>query len=168
MIKHNLRTSMNEQTHFFIKISISHTSFSKGLMFLWCVRDGKRDIYSERRLFLLISSSKSQWVPTLAPSCKLVRDASNRLRVPHSTAILFTLSKSQRMVLIMRFPCGYTPVRPECPDRTVLFTKQNVTACQVHGVTRNEPKIHAICYITYIYKNIPAKKKSLDFFLPQK
>ena len=36
IIKHNLRTSMNERTHFFIKISISHTLFS---MFLWCVRN---------------------------------------------------------------------------------------------------------------------------------
>ena len=35
----DLRTSMNERTNFFIKIYISHTSFSKGLMFLWCVRD---------------------------------------------------------------------------------------------------------------------------------
>ena len=42
IIKHNLRTSMNDQTNFFIKICISHTLFSKGLMFLWCVRDGGR------------------------------------------------------------------------------------------------------------------------------
>ena len=46
IIKHNLRTSMNKWTNFFIKICISHTLFSKGLMFLWCVRDGWRDIYS--------------------------------------------------------------------------------------------------------------------------
>ena len=38
IIKHNLWTSMNEWTHF-IKICISHTLFSKELMFLWCVRD---------------------------------------------------------------------------------------------------------------------------------
>ena len=44
IIKHNLRTSMNERTHFFIKY-ISHTLFSKGLMFLWCVRDGWTDLY---------------------------------------------------------------------------------------------------------------------------
>ena len=36
---HDLRNSMNERTHFFIKIYISHILFSKGLMFLWCVRD---------------------------------------------------------------------------------------------------------------------------------
>ena len=39
IIKHNLRTSMNDRTHFFIKICISHTLFS---MFLWCVRDRRR------------------------------------------------------------------------------------------------------------------------------
>ena len=39
IIKHNLRTSMNERTQFFIKIYTSHTLFSKGLMFLWVVRD---------------------------------------------------------------------------------------------------------------------------------
>ena len=39
IIKHNLRTSMNERTHFFIKICISHILFS---MFLWCVRDERR------------------------------------------------------------------------------------------------------------------------------
>ena len=32
----DLQTSMNERTHFFIKIYISHTLFS---MYLWCVRD---------------------------------------------------------------------------------------------------------------------------------
>ena len=74
---------MNEQTHFFIKISL--ISFSKGLVFLWYVRDGWRDIYSVRGLLLPISSSRSQGVPTLAP---------------RSTAILCTLSKSDRVVLI--------------------------------------------------------------------
>ena len=50
----DLRTSMKERTQFLIKKYISHTLFSKGLMFLWCVRDGCRDIYSEREnLFFL-------------------------------------------------------------------------------------------------------------------
>ena len=35
----DLRNSMNEQTHFLMKIYISHTLFS---MFLWCVRGGWR------------------------------------------------------------------------------------------------------------------------------
>ena len=141
IIKHNLRT------HFFIKIYIPHTLLSKGLMFLWCVRDGWRDTYSERGL-LPISSSRSQWVPTLAPLCKLVWDASGWLHVLRSTAILCTLSKSHRVVLSTWSPSGYTPVRPECPDFAILFTNQNVTACQTHGLTWNEPKLHGICYIT--------------------
>ena len=130
IIKHNLRTSMNERTHFFIKIYISHTLFSKGLMFLWCLRDGWRDIYSERGLLLPISPSRSQGVPTLIPPCKLVRDASDRLRVPCSTAILRTFSKSDHVVLITLSPSGYTSVLLGCPDRAVLFTNHNVTACQ--------------------------------------
>ena len=89
-------------------------------MLLWCVRNGWRDIYSERGLLLPISSSRSQGVPTLAPPCKLVSDD------------LCPLSKSDRMVLITWSPSGYTPVVPECPDHAVifLFTNQNVTACQ--------------------------------------
>ena len=90
-------------------------------------------------------------MPTPVPPCKLARDASGRLRVPRSTAILCTLSKSHRVVLITGFPSGYTPVRLKCPDRAVLFTNQDVTAGQAHGVTRNEPRIYSICYITYIY-----------------
>ena len=143
---------MNERTHFFIKIYLSHTLFSKGLMFQWCVRDGWRDICSERGLILPISPSRSQGVPTLAHPCKLVRAASGRLRVPRSTAILCTLSKSHRVVLITWSPSGFTPVRPECSDHAVLFTNQNVTACQAHGVTRNEPKFHGLCYITEAFK----------------
>ena len=88
IIKHNLRTSMNERTHFFIKIYISHTLFSKGLMLLWCARWAERHILREG------ISSKSQGVPTLAPPSKLVRDASGRLRVPRSTAVLSTLSNN--------------------------------------------------------------------------
>ena len=38
IIKHDIRISINEQIHFFTKMQISHTLFSKGLMFL-CVRD---------------------------------------------------------------------------------------------------------------------------------
>ena len=104
----------------------------------------------EKELLLPISSSRSQGVPTLAPPCKFVRDASGRLRVPRSTAILCTLSKSYHVVLITWSPSGYTPVRPEFPDRAVLFANQNVTACQAHGVPSNEPKFHGICYKIFL------------------
>ena len=122
---------MTSETHFFIKknIYIYHTLFTKGLMLLWCVRDGWKDIYSERVLLLPISSSWSQGVPKLAPPCKLVRDASGRQRVLRSTDSL-PLFRSDCVVLITWSPSVYTPVVPECPDRVVLFTNHNVTACQ--------------------------------------
>ena len=49
----------NKRTDTLLYKNISHTLFSKGLMFLWCVRDGWRDIYSERAL-LPISPSESR------------------------------------------------------------------------------------------------------------
>ena len=50
IIKDYLRTSINEETHFFIKICISHTLFLKGLMFLWCVEMGG-ETYAKREDF---------------------------------------------------------------------------------------------------------------------
>ena len=114
---------MNEPTHVFIKIYLSHLILERVDISAVCER-------WVERLLLPISSSRSQWVPTLAPFFKLVRDASDRLRIPRLTAILCTLSKSDRVVLITWSPSGYTPVRPECPDRAVLFTNHNVIACQ--------------------------------------
>ena len=125
-------------------------------MFLWCLRDGWRDIYSERKL-LPISSSRSQGVPTLAPPCKLIRDASGQLHVPRSTAILCTLSKSDCVVLITLSPSSYTPVRSKWPDAlssSCLLIKLWQLA-KAHRVTRNEPKIHVICYITFVSHNVP-------------
>ena len=58
MIKHNIRTSMNEQTHFFMR-NIYHTLFSKGLMLVVCerwARDG------DRLLYWLSSTSFSSWM----------------------------------------------------------------------------------------------------------
>ena len=121
-------------------------------MFLWCVRDGWRDIYSEKGLLLPISSSGSQAVPTLVPPRKLVRDATDCLCVPRSTAILYTLSKSDRLVLITWPPSGYTPVRPECPDAPssscLVIKMWQLT--KADGVIRNELKIPVICHITII------------------
>ena len=113
----------------------------------------ERHILREKRL-LPISSSRSQGVPMLALPCKLVRDASDRLRVPRSTVILCTLSKSDRVVLITWSPSGYTPVQPECsevPSSSCLLIKMGQLT-KAHGVTRNEPKIHVICYITHVQK----------------
>ena len=100
-----------------------------------------------------ISSSESQKVPTLAPPCKPYRQRRpNPLIGCVSLArlsILCTLSNSDRVVITWS-PSSYTPVGPDCPDALsspylLITTWQLVKA---HGVTRNEPKIHVICYIT--------------------
>ena len=50
------------------------------------------------------------------------------------TKVIDTLTQEDfhgaHVVLITRSPFRYTLVRPECPDRAVLFTNHNVTACQ--------------------------------------
>ena len=91
--KHNLQNSMNARTHFFIKIYLSHFILEWVDVSVVCERWVERHILWERTSSS-ISSKRSQRVSTLAPLCKLVRDASNRLRVPRSTAILCTLCKS--------------------------------------------------------------------------
>ena len=104
-----------------------------------------------REGLLPISSSRSQWVPTLATPCKLVRDASNRLRIPRSTVILSIMSKSDHMVLIKWSPFGYTHLLYSTALIVLSYPCLLITAWQLvkaHGVTRNEPKIHVICYIT--------------------
>ena len=45
----------------------------------------------------------------------------DRLRVRHSTPILCTLFKTDRVVLITWSPSSYTPVVPECPDHAAVF-----------------------------------------------
>ena len=77
---------MNERNTLHYK-NISHFILERGPQFVVGLRNRWRDIYSERGL-LPISSSGSQGVPTLAPPCKLIRDASDRLRVPRLTTIL--------------------------------------------------------------------------------
>ena len=63
--------------------------------------------------------------------------------------ILCSLSKSDSL-LIPWSPSGYTPVGPGCPDTLsspcLLITMWQLV--KAHGVTRNELKIHVICYIT--------------------
>ena len=117
------------------------------------VREMGGEIYTHRENFFfpyLLPGAKG--MSTLALPCKLVRDTSNRLRVPCSTLDSLPLSKSDRVVLITWSPSGYTPVVPDCPDVQsypclLISAWQRVKG---HGVTRNEPKIHVIYYITQI------------------
>ena len=120
--------------------NLSHTLFLKGLMLLWCVRDGWRDIYSGRGWLLPISSSRSQGVPTLAPPCK-----SRHLW----SAVCPWLdcdslhSKSDCMVSFRLHTCCTRVPWSRC----CLLIKMWLLAI-AHGVTWNKLKIHVICYIT--------------------
>ena len=105
---------MNERTHLFMKLYLSHFIHERVDVSVVCERWVERHILRERTSSHIFF--QEPWVPMLAPPWKLIRDASARLRVPRSTAILCTQSKSDRVVLITLFPSGYTPDRPECPD----------------------------------------------------
>ena len=109
----------------------------------------ERHILRERTSSFHIFFRETGGANTCTP-LKARQRPSVRLRVPRSTAILCTQSKSDRVVLITLSPSGYTPVRPECPDALspscLLIKMWQLT--KAHSVTRNEPKIHGICYIT--------------------
>ena len=66
--------------------------------------------------------------------------------------ILCTLSKSD-LIVIMWSPSGCTTVGPDCPDvlssPCLLITTWQLVKSP--GVTRNEPKIHVMCYITQFW-----------------
>ena len=93
-----------------------------------CERWVERHILRERTSSS-ISSSRSQAVPTLAPPCKLVRDVSDRLRVPRSRVFsalclnltTWFLSRGLLPVTHLWYPSALI---------ALLFTYHNVTAFQ--------------------------------------
>ena len=121
----------------------------------------ERHILRERVSFSHIFFQEPGGAKTCTP-LQARRRQPDRLHVPRSTAILCTLSKSYHMVLITRSPSGYTPVWHECPDApssSCLLIKMWQLA-KAHGVTKNEPKIHVICYITFpVWEEILKKEK---------
>ena len=137
----------NEWTkHFFIKTC--HTLFSKGLIFLWCVRDGWRD-YIPREEFFPFLLPGERGCQRLHPFGS--RDTSDRLRVPRSTAILclclnLTAWFSSRGLLpvthllyqsaLIALPC-------------LLITTWRLV--KAHRVTRNEQKrLHIVHCFTLV------------------
>ena len=137
---------MKNEEHVYIKY-ISHFIFERGPQFVVSLRERERDgeTYTQRGDFFLCHIFFRE--PTLAPSCKPYRQ--RRPRRLCSTPDSLPLSKSDRGVITWS-PSGYTPVGPDCSDALpspclLITTWQLVKA---HGVTRNEPKIHVICYIT--------------------
>ena len=140
-----------KRTNTLLHKNISLTLYSRKGWSLCGVWEMGEETYTQREDFFFPYLLPEPGAPTLALPCKLVRDASDRPRVPRSSAILGILFKSDRMVFITWSPSRYTHVVPDCPDvpsSSCLLIKMWQLA-KAHGVTGNEPKIHVICYITF-------------------
>ena len=121
------------ETHFFIKIYLSHFILEKGTQFVVNLRDRWTDIYWERghhlAPYLLPGASECQRLHPLGS--RTVRDASDQMRIPG--LILFWLdTKSDLVVFISRgpLPVTYLLNRSTSTHCHFLFTNHNVTACQ--------------------------------------
>ena len=142
---------MNERNTCIYKYT-THFILERGTPFVVSLRDRWRDIYSERghllAPYLLPGSRGCQRLHLLVS--RIVRDpnASSRLRVPHSTL------DSRFLVLSWFSSCGLLPVThllvPTALTRChpPVYKSQRDSLSKHTRVTRNEPKIHVICYIT--------------------
>ena len=100
-------------------------------MFLWCVRDGWRDIYSERRLLLPISSSRSQGCQRLhllassseTPLVGYVSHARLRFSAFYPNLTAWFSSRD-------RLPVTHLFERSALTPLILLFNNQNMSAYQ--------------------------------------
>ena len=137
---------MNE-THFFIKIYLSFYSWKEPTVV--SLKDRWRDIYLPHIFFLRPVGANTR-TPLQAVSSETLMPLLGCMFLAQ-LSILCTLSKSDRVVITWS-PSGNTPVRPDCPDTLSSSGLLGTTwqPVKAHGVTRNEPKIHVICYITSV------------------
>ena len=139
-------TNFNKRTNTLLYKNIFLTLYSrKG----WCfcgVWEMGGETYTQREDFFPYLHPGARGVN----SCKFVRDDLCSVACLSHDCDSLPLSKSDRVFLITWSPSGYTPVQPECTDAPwssyLLIKKWQLI--KAHGVTRNEPKIHVICYIT--------------------
>ena len=126
------------ETHFFIKIYLSHFISERGTQFVVSLRDRWRDIYSDRGLlapYLLPGARGCQRLHPLAS--RIVRDetnASDQLRIPSGTLVSdwtdclnLTASFSYHVISFRLHTCSTG--LPRC-TAIPLFTNHNVTARQ--------------------------------------
>ena len=129
IIKLNLRTSMNEQTHFFIKIYLSLFILERVDVSVVCERWVERHILREgtssSHIFYRESGGANTWTPFQVRQRHLWSAACPML--DWFSALCLNLP---HMVLITWSPSGYTTVVPDYSDHAVSFTNHNVTACQ--------------------------------------
>ena len=115
-------------------------------MFLWCERDEWRDIYSERGL-LLPGASGCQRLHSLASSSEMPLIGCMYLARLRFSVLCLNLtawfsSRGLLPVTHLSYPTALIMLSSSC-----LLIKMWQFA-KAHGVTRKEPKIHVICYIT--------------------
>ena len=152
----DLRNSMNERNTLLYK-NISLILFLKGAHSLLLVWEIDGETYTQREDFFLSHTFFRE--PGGANACTSLQAVSSETPLTGCVSlarlpILCTLSKSYHVVLITWSPSDYIPVGPDCPDALSspclpITTWQLVKA---HRVTRNEPKIHVICYLTRVWK----------------
>ena len=151
------------ETLFFIKKYIPHFI----LCLLLVLRDRWRDIYSERWLllisYLLPGARGCQPLhPFASRVVREVRDAFDRLHVPGSTLdYLNSVSIWPRGYHVVSFRLHTCWTWPDCPVALSPHCLQITTwqLVKAHGITRNEPKIHVICYIICWFEKIIQKTK---------
>ena len=125
-----LFTNFNKRTNSLLyNIYLSHFILEMVDVSVVCKRWVERHILRERtsssNIFFQEPGGANACTPLQARQRRLWSTAS-----PPLDCDSLPLSKSDRVVLITWSPSGYTPVVLECPDRAVLFTNHNVTACQ--------------------------------------
>ena len=144
----DIRTSMNERTHVFIKIYLSLLILERVDVSVVSERWVERHIYSERGLFLSISSSRCQGCQRLRPLASLSETpligcvSLARLRFSALSPNLPAWFSSRDLLAVTYLFALSTLIVLFC----LLITTWQLV--KVYRVTRNERKIHGICYIT--------------------
>ena len=154
LIKHNLWTSMNEQTRFFIKIYLSHFILERVDVYVVCERWVERHILRER-----ISSSDIFFQEPVG--CQHLDPLASSPETPLLSCV--SLARLWFSALSLNLAawfssCGLLPVTHLFDlNALIMLSCLLITTWQLvkaHMVTRNEPKIHGICYITLVIQRL--------------
>ena len=143
---YDLGNSINERTHFFIKIYLSLFILERVDVSVVCERWVERHILRERTSSSHIFSRKPGGVNASSSETPLI-DCVSHARLRFSALCLNLtawFSLSDPLLVTHLFDLSAL-ARSHLPVYKKLWQ-----LTKAHGVTRNEPKIHVICYITPI------------------
>ena len=119
-------------------------------MFLWCIRDGWRDIYTQRER--TYSSHIFFHEPEGANACNPLASSAETPRLG-----CVSLTRLRFSSLCLNLTAWFSSRDPLPGTHLFDLSALIVLSCllittwqlvKAHGVTMNEPKIHGICYIT--------------------